>query len=338
LHRLSVISAAARRRSRVTAPRVLLVLLVPVLVALGLGVTAPAAGPSTVVIADGVRVAGVDVGGMTSEPARERLRARFEEPVWFAYGTRRWGIQPWKLGAGAAVDEALGRALHARAGETVTLRVYIGERTVRRYVASLAERFSRPAKDARLTGLVGLVPSISRDQPGVAVRRRAMERAIASALRTGDRARPLPLLVRMVEPKVTRSAFGPVLVIRRESKALNLYDGSRLVQTFGVATGQSQYPTPLGLFSVVDKQLHPWWRPPDSDWAKGLKPIPPGPGNPLGTRWMGLSAPGVGIHGTPDAASIGYSASHGCIRMRIPDAEWLFGQVTWGTPVYIVSA
>jgi lipoprotein-anchoring transpeptidase ErfK/SrfK len=85
----------------------------------------------------------------------------------------------------------------------------------------------------------------------------------------------------------------------------------------------------------VDKQYNPWWRPPSSPWAQGLKAIPPGAGNPLGTRWMGLSASGVGIHGTPDAASIGYSASHGCIRMHISDAEWLFGHVDVGTPVYI---
>jgi lipoprotein-anchoring transpeptidase ErfK/SrfK len=85
-------------------------------------------------------------------------------------------------------------------------------------------------------------------------------------------------------------------------------------------------------------QRNPWWRPPDSPWAQGLKPIPPGPGNPLGTRWMGLDAAGVGMHGTPDDASIGYSASHGCIRMHVPDAEWLFNQVHIGTPVFIVSA
>ena len=66
-------------------------------------------------------------------------------------------------------------------------------------------------------------------------------------------------------------------------------------------------------------------------------PVPPGPGNPLGTRWMGLSAPYVGIHGTPDAASIGYSVSHGCIRMLIPQVEWLFEQVEVGTPVFIVA-
>jgi lipoprotein-anchoring transpeptidase ErfK/SrfK len=110
------------------------------------------------------------------------------------------------------------------------------------------------------------------------------------------------------------------------------------MRKLGVATGQAAYPTPLGNFTIATKQLNPWWNPPDSDWAAGASPIPPGPGNPLGTRWMGLSEPLVGIHGTPDAASIGYSASHGCIRMRIPEAEWLFERVKVGTPVYIVAA
>ena len=78
-------------------------------------------------------------------------------------------------------------------------------------------------------------------------------------------------------------------------------------------------------------QRNPWWYPPEgSAWAEGAKPIPPGPGNPLGTRWMGISSPYVGIHGTPDAASIGYSASHGCIRMLIPQVEWLFQRVEVG--------
>jgi lipoprotein-anchoring transpeptidase ErfK/SrfK len=121
-----------------------------------------------------------------------------------------------------------------------------------------------------------------------------------------------------------------------------LYDigkKSKLVRTFQVATGRSQYPTPLGKFEIVNKWLNPWWYPPaGSAWAANSKPIPPGPGNPLGTRWMGLSAPYVGIHGTPDSASIGYSASHGCIRMLIPQVEWLFTQVDVGTPVFIVSA
>jgi lipoprotein-anchoring transpeptidase ErfK/SrfK len=137
---------------------------------------------------------------------------------------------------------------------------------------------------------------------------------------------------------VTPANYGPVVVIQRDSKRLALYSGPRLVRTFGIATGSAQYPTPIGTFTIIDMQRDPWWRPPPSDWAKDAEPIPPGPGNPLGTRWMGISAPAVGIHGTPDAASIGYSASHGCIRMRIPEAEYLFTQVRIGTPVAIVSA
>ena len=135
-----------------------------------------------------------------------------------------------------------------------------------------------------------------------------------------------------------RANFGPVIVIRRGTNRLDLYDSTRHVRSFPVATGRAQYPTPTGTFRIVEMQRNPWWRPPNSDWAKGLKPIPPGPGNPLGTRWMGTSAPGVGIHGTPDAASVGYSASHGCIRMYIPDADWLFNHVHIGTPVVIVAA
>jgi len=118
---------------------------------------------------------------------------------------------------------------------------------------------------------------------------------------------------------------------------LFLYSGTKLFRTFAVATGQAIYPTPRGRWHIVVKWKNPWWYPPVQDeWAKGLKPVPPGPSNPLGTRWMGLNAPGVGIHGTDEPASIGYSASHGCIRMRIPDAEWLFVHVRVGSPVWII--
>ena len=64
--------------------------------------------------------------------------------------------------------------------------------------------------------------------------------------------------------------------------------------------------------------------------------LPPGPGNPLGTRAMYLNAPGIRIHGTYDDASIGTYASHGCVRMHIPDAEWMFNTVDIGTPVLII--
>jgi lipoprotein-anchoring transpeptidase ErfK/SrfK len=105
--------------------------------------------------------------------------------------------------------------------------------------------------------------------------------------------------------------------------------------TFGVAIGMPGHETPTGSFHVVDKRKNPTWLPPDSPWAKGLGPIPPGPGNPLGTRWIGTSAPGVGIHGTPADWSIGSAASHGCLRMHIPEVETLYEDVVVGMPVDI---
>jgi lipoprotein-anchoring transpeptidase ErfK/SrfK len=147
---------------------------------------------------------------------------------------------------------------------------------------------------------------------------------------------PIELVTSPVAPRQTLAKLGPVIVIDRGGNSLKLYDAKRLVRTFHVATGQARYPTPAGVFDVVDMQYNPWWRPPPSPWARGLRPIPPGPGNPLGTRWMGLSASGVGIHGTPDDASVGYSRSHGCIRMHIWEAEWLFQHVRLGTPVVIL--
>ena len=101
------------------------------------------------------------------------------------------------------------------------------------------------------------------------------------------------------------------------------------------AVGQPAYPTPLGTFSIITKVVDPTWTPPNSPWAQGALPIPPGPDNPLGTRWMGISAANVGIHGTNDPTSIGYSVSHGCIRMQIPDVERLFDLVYVGTSVTI---
>jgi len=143
---------------------------------------------------------------------------------------------------------------------------------------------------------------------------------------------PLPL--RRVRPAV--GSVGSALVINRETLRLSLYRGERLVRTFPVATGMASFPTPRGQFSIITKQLNPTWFPPSSPWAAGLGPIPPGPGNPLGTRWMGTSAPAVGIHGTNASSSIGTHASHGCIRMFIHDAEWLYNRVQVGTPILIV--
>jgi len=285
-------------------------------------------------IPPGVIVSGVYLGDLTSEPARAQLSTGFDRPIRVVRGSRHWVASPQRLGAGAAIDDAVNKALAARPGTEIAVDVRWSGKKVRRFVERIARDVDRPAVDAALITVSSSGPVISEEQPGVAVRRRLLERRLERALENSLRGR-IVVPTRPIEPTRTRATFGPVIWISRGANTLHLYNGASAVRTFGVATGQSRYPTPSGLWQIVDMQLNPWWRPPDSDWARGLKPIPPGPGNPLGTRWMGLNAAGVGIHGTPDAASIGYSASHGCIRMQIPDAEWLFSYVTIGTPVYI---
>ncbi len=298
------------------------------------GVAAPSAGRFSRVPA-GVAVGGLPVGGFTSEEARALVRARLAEPVQFELNGKAWTASPEELGVSASVDEAIAAALAARGGDTIDVDAMPSRPDLLRYVTRLAPTLARRPVDARLAGLDAKLRPLLR--PAISGRRldlRKTAAVITAAVRTAQR-EPVRPVFRVMPAKRT---VGSVIVIRRESKWLYLYEGRRLVRRLGVATGQSRYPTPLGTFVVADKQYNPWWYPPTSDWAKGLKPVPPGPGNPLGTRWMGLNGGLVGIHGTPDAASIGYSASHGCIRMRIPDAEWLFEHVDVGTPVVIVSA
>jgi len=288
-------------------------------------------------IADGVWVGRVEVGGLTPEGARGLVQSEFDEPLRLRFGRQTILVTPQRLGATARVKLAIDQARRAAPKARIPLFVNLRAGAASRYVNALGRRFDRNGKNAELVGLRKLRPWITEETVGRVLRRRAAVREIVAALRTHRRT-ALRIRADRVAPAVTRARFGPIIVIRRESKRLHLYGGMRLRKILGVATGQSSYPTPLGRFSIVTMQRHPWWYPPDSDWAKDEEPVPPGPGNPLGTRWMGISAPGVGIHGTPDPASIGYSASHGCVRMRIPEAEWLFSNVRVGTPVFIVPA
>ena len=138
----------------------------------------------------------------------------------------------------------------------------------------------------------------------------------------------------IVGGNVLNALSGQIVVDLGDLK-LYLYRDGKLVKSYSVATGQSAFPTPTGSYVVTSKVMNPTWYPPNSDWAKDAKPIPPGIENPLGTRWIGTSAPGVGIHGTPDDSSIGTYASHGCIRMHIWDVEDLFERVVIGLPVII---
>jgi lipoprotein-anchoring transpeptidase ErfK/SrfK len=312
-----------------------LALTVLVVAALAPALRGDAAPP--VLIQPGVTLAGISVGGMSNEQAQAALRPVFAEPVRLVYGQTTWTLRPARFGARVTIADGVLAALGAEAGGAVPLVPQVDEEAVRTFVQALDKRVSLAPVDAQLSGLKGLRPQFTEEKPGLRVLRGLTASRIVRALQS-PQIRRIRVAVTALQPKRTVAKFGPVIVIRRGANQLRYYRGARLLRTFGVATGQSVYPTPTGTFSIVDMQLNPWWLPPDSPWAKGKKPIPPGPGNPLGTRWMGLSAPGVGIHGTPDDASIGYSASHGCIRMHIPDAEWLFHHVELGTPVVITDA
>jgi lipoprotein-anchoring transpeptidase ErfK/SrfK len=290
----------------------------------------------TEVIADGVSVGGVAVGGMTPDEAYTAVDGSFSRPLVLVVARHRLTPLPSQLGAAARLGEAVGRARSAAPGTRLPLAVEVNRARVRAYLRAVAKRFDAEPVEARLY-LRDLRPWIAKPVIGRVLYRGRAEEAIVSALIANKRG-PLRLRQRTISPAVTRANFGPVIVIQRGSNGLHLYRGMRPWRVFPIATGQSSYPTPLGRFRVVVKWRNPWWYPPSSPWAQGLKPVPPGPGNPLGTRWMGLSAPGVGIHGTPQDGSIGYSLSHGCIRMHIPQAEWLFDHVEVGTPVYIVAS
>jgi lipoprotein-anchoring transpeptidase ErfK/SrfK len=294
--------------------------------------TAPPPPPQ---IPPGVTISGVPVEYMTAADAELAVGDAFATPLPVRFGKRTFALDPGRY-ATPQIRRAIAYALDARPGSAVRLPVTLRRDRVAAWTATLAKRFDRSPVDSTLR-LRNLRPWLSKDRPGRVLDRRPMTNAILDRLSAHSR-KPVVAKAKALRPAVTRASYGPIIVIRRDSKGLYLYNGMRLWRTFGVATGQSSYPTPLGRWSIVTLQRNPWWYPPNSDWARGEKPVPPGPGNPLGTRWMGLSASGVGIHGTPDSASIGYSASHGCIRMHIPSAEWVFNHVAVGTPVFIVPA
>lgn len=112
------------------------------------------------------------------------------------------------------------------------------------------------------------------------------------------------------------------IVVSIPDRKLMLLEGDRVLKVYDVAVGKASTPSPHGEFTIVTRAINPVW-----------KNVPPGPANPVGTRWLGLSIKGYGIHGTNAPGSIGTAASHGCIRMRNRDVEELFELVSSGASV-----
>ena len=291
---------------------------------------------TTPLVPAGVVLGGVAVGGLTPDAAQQAVLARFLAPAKLQLGHLTLTVAASAYGVDVPAAAAVAKALTVQPGTTLGLRASVNGPAVTALIARLAAQYDRKPADANLF-LRNLKPVVTQSKPGLVVEQGPAIAALRAALVHGTRT-PVVVPVKRPQPTVASQSVGPVIVVRRGSNLLDLYRGVKLVRQFHVATGQTIYPTPLGRFQIIVKWKNPWWYPPDDAWAKGDKPTPPGPDNPLGTRWMGISSPGVGIHGTPESNSIGYSLSHGCIRMLIPQAEWLFNQVNVGTPVFIVPA
>jgi lipoprotein-anchoring transpeptidase ErfK/SrfK len=285
-------------------------------------------------VPSGVRVAGVRVGGLTPAAAAAAVRAAFTKPIPLVVNGKKVELHPAKL-AKPYIDGAIGHARSSNHGTNIHLTVAVRGAAVRAAVAAVARRFDRRPHGATLTFVAGR-PRIKPEVDGASIDQGALVQRVVHLL-TANMRQPLAVRSRKTVPNMTAQGYGPVILINRSTNRLTLFhDDNTVWRVFPVATGQAIYPTPAGRFTIVVKQVDPWWYPPTYDsWAQGLSPVPPGPNNPLGTRWMGLSAPGVGIHGTDAPGSIGWNASHGCIRMQVVDSEWLFTHVKVGTTVFI---
>lgn len=313
-------------------------------------------------IAAGVRIAGIDVGGLDAAAARARLgpllSRRLARPVRLVYGGRSFTVRPGDAGVRADVPAMVADAVRiSRSGglahrllrdvrgqrlqASVPLDAALSAPRVSEAVARVAGALDRPARSARLvvtslaTG-VRVVPS----EPGLAVRRALLERALTTALLRVDGPRTLTVPTRAVRPRFRTSTlprrYGTLILVSRETFTLRLFKGLKLLKTYPIAVGRAGLETPAGLYRIDDKQVNPSWHVPRSAWAGSLagQVIPPGPADPIKARWLGFHD-GAGIHGTTDTWSLGSAASHGCVRMSIPDVEELYALVPLHTPIYV---
>jgi lipoprotein-anchoring transpeptidase ErfK/SrfK len=312
-------------------------------------------------IASGVKVGGVEVGGLTPEQARSRLQRRLlaplQEPVVVERGTRSWRLTAKEARIIADVQGSVDAAMaRGRDGSFLTRswreltggsvaadlqpELAYDDRAVVRLIDRVRRVVDRPAKDATVTFTASSVAPVAA-QSGRRLKASRLHRDIRAAIVVPGADRTFVAHARSVKPKVTTAELGqkyPTLVtVNRGGFKLTLYKNLKRVKTYPIAVGRIGLETPAGLYAIQDKQVDPAWHVPDSDWAGDLagQVIPGGiPENPLKARWMGIYN-GAGIHGTDDTGSLGSAASHGCVRMAVPDVIDLYDRVEVGTPIYI---
>lgn len=134
----------------------------------------------------------------------------------------------------------------------------------------------------------------------------------------------------MAAPMMAQNTAKRVIVVSLEDRKLALVEDGQVKKVYTVAVGKPSTPSPVGAFTIERRVANPVY-------SHAGKTVQPGPGNPVGTRWMGLSIRGYGIHGTNVPSSIGKAASHGCIRMGKADLEELYSMVEVGDSVELVG-
>jgi hypothetical protein len=310
-------------------------------------------------ILPGTRVAGVDVSEMTRGEAIAAVRARarldldreivvFVEGERFTTTARQLGRRAW---VGRAVDEAMKaserlgwveRAWRRFRDDPLDVDVALalgGDRGVKGFVRRTARAVSVDPRDASI--IIGNDAGLAfrRSRPGAALDARRAERLLSKAL--GDGSSIVRLSVHPVAAKINPRTMGPTIVVHVDTNRLDLYEGFEVTHSWDVATAKPGYVTPVGEWSLYQKRENPtWYNPALDSWGAGLPAVVPGgPGNPMGTRALYITAPGlIRIHGTSSPDSIGRYASHGCIRMHNEQVEELYDLVPVGTKVIILGA
>lgn len=312
-------------------------------------IAAPTAQAAEPRIAPGVAAAGIDVSGLTLKEATDRLAFAFVTPTSAPLSTRVAGhfvqLKPedvdFAFDAAKSARRAFNAGIAPHTGPVdVPLFVTFKKAKVQEYAAKVEKVIARTPRDAQVSIKLAKIGKVaSRD--GRTIDKDALVEAVSAALADPAADRKLTAATVAIKPKVTTAglakAYGTIVTIDRGNFKLRVFKNLKLSKTYGVAVGAPGYDTPTGRYTIANKAVNPAWTAPDSPWAGAYRnEVVPGgrADNPLKARWLGIVG-GVGIHGTGAPGSIGSRASHGCIRMTVPDVIDLYPRVPVGAPVLI---
>jgi len=311
-------------------------------------------------IAKGIRAGGVDIGGLSATQARDVLQRslgpKLADGVMLRAGASHWTLPAAdidaKLGVDRMVREALnrsregnflGRAVRDLRGDkvraAVPMRIAHSRAKLYGFIDVIAKQIDKPSVSATITP-TGSSLNVTASHDGIAVQQRFLAARILRQLRDPSSTHVADIPTRTLHPHVSDARlaykYQTFLTIDRAHFTLRLWKDLRLARAYTIAVGRQGLETPAGLYEINDRQVNPSWHVPNSAWAGDLagRVIPPGPDDPIKARWLGFYN-GAGIHGTDEISSLGTAASHGCIRMSIPDVEQLYPQVPLHTPIYV---